>query len=98
MIGAISDAADRSTAFAVSAGIAAATTVAGRIEMPVALADSMRATDPKLYEQLTMLRGTGVLAPDPTGRLLVMAVDYSGGELKVNGAPLPVVSPPAASP
>lgn len=82
---------------AVVAGIAAAATVAGRIEMPVALADSMRATDPKLYEQLTMLRGTGVLAPDPTGSLLVMAIDYSGGELKVNGAPLPV-SPPAASP
>lgn len=75
---------------AVVAGIAAAATVVGRIELPIALADTIRATDPKLYEQLTMLRGTGVLAPDPSGELLVMDVDYSGGELTVNGAPLPI--------
>ncbi len=79
---------------AIVAGIAAATTVVGRIEMPTALADSIRLTDPKLYEQLTMLRGTGVLAPDPTGSLLVMDVDYSGGKLTVNGAPLPMPASP----
>lgn len=77
---------------AVVAGIAAGTTVVGRVELPTALADAMRATDPKLHEQLTMLRGTGVLAPDASGKQLVMAVDYSDGALTVNGAPLPLPS------
>lgn len=74
---------------ALLAGIAAATTIDGRIELPTAFADAIGATDPGLYEQLTMLRGMGVLAPDPSGDVLTMVVDYSGGELTVNGAPVP---------
>ena len=72
------------------------TIIAGRIELPVAFADAIGATDQGLREQLTMLRGTGVLAPDPTGELLVMVVDYSGGALTVNGAPLPVPATPTS--
>lgn len=71
-------------------GLVAATTINGRIEMPKAFADAMGATDPTLYEQLTMLRGTGILVPDETGEQLTMLVDYSDGALTVNGAPLPV--------
>ncbi|MEO0346212.1 MAG: DUF945 family protein [Pseudomonadota bacterium] len=74
---------------ALLAGIAAGTRVDGRVELPTAFADAIGVTDPGLYEQLTMLRGMGVLAPDTTGDLLTMVVDYSGGELTVNGAPVP---------
>ena len=80
---------------ALAAGIADAATITGRIELPVAFADSFRDTDPALHERLTMLRGTGVLVADGGGDTLVMAVDYSDGSLTVNGAPLPVpLSPP----
>ena len=77
-------------------GIAAGTRIDGRVEVPTAFADAIGAMDPGLYEQLTMLRGMGVLAPDATGDQLTMDVDYSGGELTVNGAPVPTPLGPSS--
>ncbi len=67
------------------------------IKLSTRYADKLAANSTQMYEQLTMMRGTGVLAPDASGDYLVADIDYAGGSLSVNGIPMPVSLPPTAT-